>query len=229
MATAPRRKRPRGQIVQLSSGSLQVRVFVGRDPVTKKRHYLQETVRHGPDADAEAEKALRRLLVQVDEQLNPRTSATVRRLLDKHFVLLDVERTTMATYQNLARTHIVPLIQRPVRCADRDAVALGDLSRRGQDRTRSQGAVEDLSAEVHRGQLERIAREQFVGADHARIACRTAREAVEQAGRCALIRLGHPRRIDPQCGRASASVSQAPCDGADVDTTRDEFGRGVVP
>ncbi|OJG03724.1 site-specific tyrosine recombinase XerC [Pseudonocardia autotrophica] len=116
MATAPRRKRPRGQIVQLSSGSLQVRVFVGRDPVTKKRHYLQETVRRGPDANAEAEKVLRRLLVQVDEQLNPRTSATVRQLLEKHFLLLDVERTTKATYQNLARTHIVPLIG-PVKLA----------------------------------------------------------------------------------------------------------------
>ncbi|SDG04722.1 hypothetical protein [Pseudonocardia oroxyli] len=116
MATAPRRKRPRGQIVQLTSGSLQVRVFVGRDPVTKQRHYLQVTLRRGPDADAEAERVLRRLLVQVDEQLNPRTSAIVRQLLEKHFLLLDVERTTKATYQNLARTHIVPLIG-PVKLA----------------------------------------------------------------------------------------------------------------
>jgi integrase len=104
------RARQRGEIAQLQSGSYRVRVYVGRDPITKKRHYLQETVRKGPGAADEAEKTLRRLLVEVDDQLNPRTSATVRQLLEQHFKLLEVERTTRATYENLARTHIVPLI-----------------------------------------------------------------------------------------------------------------------
>jgi hypothetical protein len=34
----------------------------------------------------------------------------VAQLLEKHFALLEVERTTKSTYENLARTHIVPLI-----------------------------------------------------------------------------------------------------------------------
>ncbi len=92
------------------SGPLRVRVTAGRDPVTKQRHYLTEVIPAGPIAEEEADKALRRLLVQVDEKLNPRTSATVAQLLEKHFALLEVERTTRATYENLARTHIVPVI-----------------------------------------------------------------------------------------------------------------------
>ncbi len=82
------------------------------DPLTKRRHYLREYIPAGPDAHAEAEKALRRLLVQVDEKRNPRTTATVAQLLEQHFALLEVERTTKSTYENLARTHIVPLIGR---------------------------------------------------------------------------------------------------------------------
>ncbi|GAA1843794.1 hypothetical protein GCM10009836_23930 [Pseudonocardia ailaonensis] len=118
MPPAPRkrRSRQRGEIAPLESGSYRVRVYAGQDPITKKRHYLQEIVQRGPDAEDEAEKTLRRLLVQVDERLNPRTSATVRQLLEKHFALLEVERTTKATYENLARTHIVPLIG-PVKLA----------------------------------------------------------------------------------------------------------------
>lgn len=109
-ASSRRRVRQRGEIGTLPSGSLRVRVTAGRDPVSKQRHYLTEVIPAGPLAEDEAEKALRRLLVQVDEKLSPRTAATVAQLLEKHFALLEVERTTIATYQNLARTHIVPLI-----------------------------------------------------------------------------------------------------------------------
>ncbi|GAA4554395.1 hypothetical protein GCM10023175_52200 [Pseudonocardia xishanensis] len=87
-----------------------MRVAAGTDPVTKQRHRLTEIIPAGPLAEDEAEKALRRLLVQVDEKVNPRTAATVAQLLEKHFALLEVERTTRATYENLARTHIVPVI-----------------------------------------------------------------------------------------------------------------------
>jgi integrase len=109
-AVGKRRVRQRGEIQQLSSGAFRAKVYAGQDPVTKRRHYLREYVPPGPDAYNEAEKVLRRLLVEVDEHRTPRTSATVSQLLEKHFVLLDVERTTKATYQNLARTHIVPVI-----------------------------------------------------------------------------------------------------------------------
>jgi integrase len=88
--SARRRVRQRGEIEILPSGSLRVRVTAGRDPVTKQRHYLTEVIAAGPLAEDEAEKALRRLLVQVDEKLNPRTAATVAVLLEKHFALLEV-------------------------------------------------------------------------------------------------------------------------------------------
>jgi LacI family xylobiose transport system transcriptional regulator len=60
--------RPRGAIERLPSGSLRVRVFVRLDPVSKKRHYLTETVPAGPNAAQEAEAVRARLLRQGHEQ-----------------------------------------------------------------------------------------------------------------------------------------------------------------
>ncbi len=108
--TARRRGRERGQIEGLPSGSLRVTVYAGTDPLTKRRHYLREVIPAGPSAAADAQKALRRLAVQVDEKRNPQTSATVEQLLDRHFELLEVEPTTLATYRNLTDRHILPLI-----------------------------------------------------------------------------------------------------------------------
>src|SRR5207244_8974365 len=45
------------QIETLPSGSLRVRVYAGIDPVSKKRHYLVETVPAGPKAAAEARRS----------------------------------------------------------------------------------------------------------------------------------------------------------------------------
>jgi len=109
-ATARRRGRDRGQIEDLPSGSLRVTVYAGVDPLTKRRHYLREVIAAGPTARAEAEKARRRLVVQVDEQRSPRTAATVEQLLNQHFELLEVEPGTLGTYRSLAISHIVPLI-----------------------------------------------------------------------------------------------------------------------
>ena len=109
-SSAPRRARSRGEIEALPSGSLRVTVYAGQDPLTKHRHRLREVVPAGPTAATEAEKTLRRLLVQVDEECNPRTSASVEQLLDRHFELVEVEPGTLATYRTLARRHIVPLI-----------------------------------------------------------------------------------------------------------------------
>ncbi len=60
-----RRKRPRGTVEELPSGALRVKVYAGFDPVTKRRHYLRETVPAGPQAHREAGKQTR-LLNQVD-------------------------------------------------------------------------------------------------------------------------------------------------------------------
>jgi integrase len=85
-------------------------VYAGIDPVSKRRHYLREVVPAGPRAAAEAEKAMRRLASQVDERRHPRTAASVDQLLDRHFELVSLERSTLATYQGYADKHIRPLI-----------------------------------------------------------------------------------------------------------------------
>jgi hypothetical protein len=73
----------RGTIDRLPSGAYRVRVYAGTDPVSGKRHDLVGVVAAGPRAAAEAEKARRRLLSQLDERRNPRTKATVNQLLDR--------------------------------------------------------------------------------------------------------------------------------------------------
>lgn len=116
---APRRRdRSRGRIELLPSGALRVVVFVGRDPLTKRRLYLREMIPPGPTADDEAEKALRRMVVEIDEQRNPRTAATITQLLAKHFELLEIEPKTLVTYRSIADRHIVLLL---------GAVKVGDL------------------------------------------------------------------------------------------------------
>jgi hypothetical protein len=49
-STAKPRKRVRGEIESLPSGSYRVRVYAGLDPITKKRHHLTEVVPAGPKA-----------------------------------------------------------------------------------------------------------------------------------------------------------------------------------
>jgi hypothetical protein len=94
----------------LPSGSLQVRVFAGTDPVSKKDLYLTEVVPPGPRQSREAEQARTRLLNQVDEKRNPKTRATVDQLIAKYFEVLDVDTQTMRGYRSKYKNHIKPLI-----------------------------------------------------------------------------------------------------------------------
>src|SRR6185436_18773392 len=87
------RRRARGGVEQLPSGSLRVSVYAGIDPVSKKRHYLVETVPVGPSAARDAERVRTRLLNQVDERRNPRTKATVNQLLDRWLEVAEMETT----------------------------------------------------------------------------------------------------------------------------------------
>ncbi|MBC3191674.1 site-specific integrase [Pseudonocardia sp. C8] len=111
MATTGRSRR-KGRIETLPSGSLRVVVYAGVDPVSGKRHFLRELVPAGPRAQKEAERVLRRLASEVDDEKNPKTTATVDQLLDKHFELLEIEPTTLSTYRTLCRKHVRPLIGR---------------------------------------------------------------------------------------------------------------------
>ncbi|MGH3825238.1 MAG: tyrosine-type recombinase/integrase [Pseudonocardiaceae bacterium] len=108
--SAQRNRRQRGSIQELPSGALRVSVYAGTDPLTGRRHYLRESIQAGPSAQAEADKAMRRLATEVDERRNPRTSATVNQLLDRHFELAELEENTLTNYRNLAAKHIRPLI-----------------------------------------------------------------------------------------------------------------------
>jgi integrase len=67
MAQVKRRRRTRGNVEELPSGQLRVRVYAGIDPVTRKPHYLREIV----GSHLEVDKALTRLLNPVDERRNP--------------------------------------------------------------------------------------------------------------------------------------------------------------
>lgn len=100
MASSPKpRKRTRGEIHKLSSGSLRVRVYAGIDPVTKK-HHLTEVIPAGtPNAAKAAEQARTRLLAQVDQRRNPKTRATVNQLMDRYLELLSAEPTTLDSYE----------------------------------------------------------------------------------------------------------------------------------
>ncbi|MFI6833583.1 tyrosine-type recombinase/integrase [Kribbella sp. NPDC050241] len=102
--------RQRGSIRRLPSGSLQVRVYAGVDPVTKDDLYLNEVVPVGPRQEKEADKTRTRLLNQVDEKRNPKTRATVDQLMEKYFKVLDVDTQTRRGYLSKYNTHIKPLL-----------------------------------------------------------------------------------------------------------------------
>lgn len=111
MATpAKRPRRGRGEIETLPSGSLRVRVYAGVDPVSKRKHYLVETVRPGPTAPREAEKIRTRMLNEIDERRNPRTRATVNQLLDRFLDVAELEPTTRSGYIRKLDTHVRPVL-----------------------------------------------------------------------------------------------------------------------
>jgi hypothetical protein len=75
-------------------GGLRVRVFVGADLLTNRWRFLTEVIPPGPETAREAENARTCLLSRVGEPRNPRSGATVDRLLDLWFEVLDLEPST---------------------------------------------------------------------------------------------------------------------------------------
>jgi integrase/DNA-binding FadR family transcriptional regulator len=102
--------RQAGEIEVLPSGALRVKVYAGVDPVTKRRHYLRETIPAGPKAEREAKKVLARLVAEIYERRNPRTSATVAQLLERYLDELRLERKTLKSYRGFVAKHVVPFI-----------------------------------------------------------------------------------------------------------------------
>lgn len=86
-------------------------MYAGIDPVTKRRHYLRETIpANAPKAAEAAERAVRRLQTQVDERRQPRTNANLSQLIKRHLELAELDETTRRTYLGYVRNHIEPLI-----------------------------------------------------------------------------------------------------------------------
>lgn len=120
------RRRARGTIEERPGGSLRVKVYTGYDPTTGKRYYLTETVPAAPRAHREAEKALTRLLGQVDERRNPKTRATVNQLFDRYLDVIDVEASTLKAYRGYIENHIRPVLG-PLSVSRVDGEALDSL------------------------------------------------------------------------------------------------------
>jgi integrase len=91
-------------------GSLRVKVYAGFEPLSGKRHCLDEVVSAGSRAAAEAEKVRTAFLHEVDERRNPKTRAKVNQLLDRYLESLDVEPTTRTRYEGIIRIHLRPAL-----------------------------------------------------------------------------------------------------------------------
>lgn len=102
----PRKRRPRGLIEELPSGSFRARVYAGVDPLTRKTRYLRETHK----TYAAAEMALTRLQGQVDEDRHPRDDLTVRQAVAQWLEVADLADTTRERYDDLIRLHILPVL-----------------------------------------------------------------------------------------------------------------------
>jgi integrase len=114
---AQTRRRQKGRIEVLPSGALRVVVYAGVDPISKRRHYLTETIpAPGPsraeqrEAEKLADKVLRRLLSEVDEKRNPRTKATVNQLIARWLKVARIEPSTRRGYLTKINKHIKPLL-----------------------------------------------------------------------------------------------------------------------
>ncbi len=107
-----RAERSRGSIEKLPSGALRVKAYAGYDPVTKRRHYLSETIPPGPTAERQASAARDRLLAEIAARRNPRTKATVDQLLERYLDQFDGAESTKTLYRGYIRKHISPYLGR---------------------------------------------------------------------------------------------------------------------
>jgi hypothetical protein len=102
----PKKRRPRGHIEQLASGSWRVHVYAGVDPLTGRERRLRATVRDQKSAEA----ALTKLLGEVDEDRHPKSNITVKQAVDHWFDVADLADTTRERYQDLIRLYINPVL-----------------------------------------------------------------------------------------------------------------------
>jgi integrase len=102
----PRSHRARGHVEQLPSGSFRARVYAGTDRLTGRQRYLLETAA----TYAEAEVALTRLQVQVDEDRHPKANITLSQAITQWLEVAKLAETTRDRYEDLIRIYINPTI-----------------------------------------------------------------------------------------------------------------------
>ena len=103
---AAKRRRPRGHIRELPSGSFQVIAYAGTDPLTKKPRYIRETLK----TYGTAEVALTRLQGQVDQNRHPKTDITLGQAISRWLEIAKLEDTTRDRYEDLVRMYIGPVL-----------------------------------------------------------------------------------------------------------------------
>jgi hypothetical protein len=84
--------------------SFQVVVYAGLDPLTGRKLYLRESTTD----EAEAQRILRRLTAQVDEQRHAKTNGSFHTGMEAWLRTHEVEETTRASYEMYARVHLYP-------------------------------------------------------------------------------------------------------------------------
>ncbi|WP_207223423.1 hypothetical protein [Pseudonocardia sediminis] len=100
----PRKRRSRGHIEELPSGSFRAVVFAGLDPLTGRERRIRETAR----THAEATKLLTKLQRQVDENKQPKSSITVGQAVAQWLEVADLQTTTRERYDDLIRLYVLP-------------------------------------------------------------------------------------------------------------------------
>jgi integrase len=96
----------------LTSGSLRVRVYAGKDIVTDKDRYLSAVVPAGPNAETLIGLARERLLAEIAENRHPKTDIALNVLIEEHLNAVDLEDTTRDAHLSNLRKHIEPRIGR---------------------------------------------------------------------------------------------------------------------
>ena len=114
-----RRRRARGHIRELPSGSFQAIVYAGKDPLTGKERYERETAA----TFQAAEVVLTRLQARVDEDRHPKSDLTVRQAIEQWLEVAELEDTTRDRYDDLIRIYIDPALG-AMRAAKLDAELL---------------------------------------------------------------------------------------------------------
>src|SRR5207237_6443860 len=110
MVRASAARRPKGSIRE-RSGSLQVRLFSGRDPVTGKDVYLTATI-PGTDKAAwdKADDKLAEFRTQVNKQRSAESSVTLGYAIDEWMRLTEIEHSTRKTYEGYIERTIRPVL-----------------------------------------------------------------------------------------------------------------------